>query len=203
MTQMDRIRAVTSNYFFWQGLRLVPLGPVLIVAGLNLAPPAWWPFARYGDLVLFVIVAAALIAFKMLGGYYERTFGSVRDTPGQHRTREVIKWLLVYPAMFAAMLLDAILAPKLAFSGIVWGAALVLYWWSTGQGRVHYLLSAAVLAFLSFTPLIGLVDPGRELVAVVMVVVGIMYMAAGVLDHMELLRILPPAPEDGTDASTL
>ena len=28
-----RVRAVTDNFFFWQGRRFIALGPVLIVAG--------------------------------------------------------------------------------------------------------------------------------------------------------------------------
>ena len=31
---LDRVRAVTANFFFWQGLRWVPLGSILILSAL-------------------------------------------------------------------------------------------------------------------------------------------------------------------------
>jgi len=47
------------------------------------------------------------------------------------------KWLLVYPAMVAAMIFDAKLDTPIFLSGIVFGAAIEAYRRSTGGGRRH------------------------------------------------------------------
>jgi len=203
MNDVNRIRAVTSNYFFWQGLRISAIGPVLVIAGLNLIAPTWWPFRENGEVVLFAAMVLGLVGFKLIGNYYDRTFGTVRGLPGLHQRREAIKWMLVYPAMFVSMIVDYWLRLPISLSSIVWGGGLLAYWWSTGRGRTHYLLAAGLLALMSALPLTGLVEPGRDMVGVTLVTFGMIYIFGGVLDHLELSRILPPIPEERSDESTL
>jgi hypothetical protein len=196
MEKMQSIRAVTANYFLWQGLRTAAIGPILIVSGLSLLQPSWYPFDSEDALPLLATLILGCIGFLAAGRYYEKTFGSVRGLPGQHTRRDVIKWFIVYPVMFLATYLDAKFAPKLGISGIVWAAATLAFWWSTGRGRLHYIPAAILLALTSFLPLFGVIPPGAESVGMVMTVVGAVYIVNGVLDHLELMRILPPVRED-------
>jgi hypothetical protein len=48
--EVERIRRVTSNYFFWQGLRWVPIG--LVVMALGLRRTNWSPIAARGRTLL-------------------------------------------------------------------------------------------------------------------------------------------------------
>ena len=189
--RLERIRGVTANYFFWQGLRLVPGGLIIVLAGLIWID--WWPFTGWmEDALLIGVLPGALGASVAIGRYYQRVFGEVRAVPRQHGRRNTIKWLVFYPAMIASLLIDNLTRIPFLVSGIVWGAAIVAFWWSTGRGRNHYLVTASVLVVLAFLPAIGTVAGGRPLVSLFFIVLGGIYMLGGVPDHRELRRLLPP-----------
>lgn len=196
MEKMKQIRAVTANYFLWQGLRTVALGPTLIVSGLAVLQPDWYPFDAENWLPLLVTIALGWIGFLVAGRYYAKTFGSVRGLSGQHSRRDAIKWFFVYPVMFLAVYLEAEYAPTFGISSIVWSAATLAFWWSTGRGRLHYIPTAALIALTSLLPLLGVLQPGSESIGMMITVVGVVYVVNGLLDHLELMRILPPVRED-------
>jgi hypothetical protein len=146
-----------------------------------------------------VLLLACWLAYRRIDAWYARSFGRVSRIPGQFRRRELVKWLLVYPALGASLAADAIMEPPLLVSGVVWAAAVLAYWASTGRGRRHYPVAAALLAALTFVPLVGPVDRGRPAVALLIAAIGAVYVAGGVLDHRELVRLLPRAPADQRD----
>ena len=185
------VRDVTANFFYWQGLRWVPLGAALIVFALASAPGVRAePWAAWAPWV--AIALALWLSTSVAGRYYRRTFGAVRALPGLHTRRTRIKWLVVYPVMFGAMIVDAELAPPVFVSGLAFAAGITAYWQSTGRGRVHYLLAAAGLAVIGLLPLTGLVPTGRALLPPFLGIVGAIYVIGGLLDHLELVRILGP-----------
>ena len=86
---------------------------------------------------------------------------------------------------------DLLLAPKAFVSGLIWAAGLLAYRASTGGGRRHYFLGAAILALLTPLPALGVLQNGRPMVTLWAVVVGLLYLAMGTLDHLELARRYP------------
>lgn len=183
----ERLRAITDNFFFWQGLRFVALGPVLMLAGLvaslrEIHEPA-------GDVILVAAAIAAILASSRLGQRYRHEFGVVNPIPGAHRTRSLAKWLVVYPLMFGALALDFWLPMPVMVSGLVWGGAVLLYRQSTGGGREHYLVLAAVLAALALGPLAVAVT-SRQMIFVMFVVLGAGFSVCAVLDDREMRRVL-------------
>src|SRR5687768_13544196 len=128
--ELERIRNVTSNYFFWQGLRWVPLGFVIAVFGLKDTP--WWPInGIWNDVFLLAAVIAVIAACPLIGRYYKRTFGQVRDDPETHQRREWSKWFVVYPLLFASLVVDMAFKPAFFVSGPVRAVGILAYWWST------------------------------------------------------------------------
>jgi len=97
--------------------------------------------------------------------------------------------------MTAAIFVDILVAPKVFISGIIWAGALLAYRASTGGGRPHYFVGAALLATLTPLPLAGVVEPGRPMVVLWATVVGILYLVLGSLDHLELVRRFPMRDE--------
>ncbi|HMG48724.1 MAG TPA: hypothetical protein VK614_14845 [Allosphingosinicella sp.] len=187
----ERVRAVTDNFFFWQGRRFVVLGPVLIVASFIANAHL---DQRLVDGLLLAVVVLALIVSVLVGRRYRAEFGSVRSIPGAHARRSRIKWLLVYPAMFASLMLDSLYSSALPvfLSGFVWAVGLVLYRKSTGGGRVHYLTLAACLAGLGLVPLATAMT-SRDMVPVMMLVLGAGYTAAVLLDDDEMRAVMKGA----------
>jgi hypothetical protein len=195
--QFDLIQQVTANYFLWQGLRLIPVGAFLFFQAVMLAEPAWWPFSAVPELLVILIACIPVyIAFHAIGAYYERTFGHVHSKPGLHQRRDTVKWIVVYPAMGASLLLDASMRPPVFVTGLVWGCAVVAYWWTTGRARIHYLPVAVLFAATAFLPTLGLIEAGKPIIAFFLAIVGLAYMVAGILDHRELIKILHPVRED-------
>ena len=192
--RLAEIRAVTDNYFFWQGLRWVPLGSALLVMSLVLNSVVPLPEAVQ-DWILIPVLGLALVASNAIGSYYRRSFGRVRGIPGAHSRRSAIKWFVVYPLMLASLPIDMIFAPPVFVTGLVWGLGILAYWYSTGRGRLHYVAASLIFIALTVAPLFG-VQNGKSLVATFIGLVGVVYIVGGVLDHFALRRILAPVPDE-------
>ncbi len=193
-SELEKIRNVTSNYFFWQGLRWVPLGIVILMFGLK--NTAWWPLAgAWEDLFLFALVALIIVVSLFIGRYYRRTFGHVRDDPDAHQRRDAMKWFLVYPLMISSLVIDMVYKPAFFITGPVWSGGILAYWSSTGRGRPHYLIASFCMLVLSAVQWLGFVEPGRQMFSVFGVLLGAIYIVGGMLDHRELCRILRPVKE--------
>jgi len=199
--RLERIRSMTDNYFFWQGLRLVPMGAALMVVAWRWS--AWWPLTGpTSDVVTYAALALAVWGSVVVGRYYRRSFGDVRAMPGAHARRNALKWLIVYPLLVASMVVDGLLKPPLFVTGPVWGAGTLAYWWSTGRGRPHYVVASGILGAFGLLPLFGVFAPGTAGLAPFFAVLGAIYMVGGVLDHLELRRLLRPVVPGG-DTSTV
>jgi hypothetical protein len=195
------VRDVTANFFFWQGLRWVPMGVGLIVFALAAAPGVPLPNAAREVVPAATMLVALWLSTTVATNYYRRTFGDVRGLPGLHAKRDTVKWLVAYPLMFGSMILDARLAPPVFVSAIVFAAGIVAYRQSTGRGRVHYLFAAAILALFGLLPLTGVVPTGKALFGPFLGLLGAIYVVSGALDHLELTRILRPPAGDEDDTS--
>jgi hypothetical protein len=181
-----RVRAVTDNFFFWQGLRFIALGPVMMFVALATMPGV---DERLSNGALIACLFAAILASTLVGRRYRRDFGSVRPLPGAHATRSRVKWLIVYPLMFAALAVDLLRPLPVFVSGPVWAAGLLLYRHSTGGGRFHYVALAAVLAALVIAPAAaGLTS--KQAMSVMFLILGAGFTACAWLDDREMRSIL-------------
>src|SRR5215213_4418120 len=124
--QLRTIENVTANFFFWQGLRWVPLGAAML---LWVTLPGSVAGARRSGIVVVAMIAALWIS-ERIGHYYSRTYGNVLAARNERRERW--KWNFVYPVMIASLVADGLWKPPLLLSGLVWSAAIILYWNSTG-----------------------------------------------------------------------
>ena len=192
MSDLETARQVTANVWFWQGLRWAPGGLVFLMVALtpaimNDSLAVWLSWT--GAFALWVYL------YRLADRYYARRFGVVVGLVGAHRRRERVKWLVAYPAMTASIFVDLLVAPKLFLSGLVWAAALLAYRASTGGGRPHYFVGAALLAALTPLPAWGVLSNGRPMVVLWATVVGLLYLIMGGLDHLELTRRFPARDE--------
>jgi len=195
----DRLRVihdVTDNFFFWQGLRWIPMGAAMIACAAISSPRLSFPPAQRGWIALLSFAAALWISTTVLGGYYTRHFGRVRGDASRHSLRTAVKWFVVYPAICAALVVDATFAPPLSLSGLAFAIALEAYRRSTGGGRTHYRWASIGLVAFATLPLLGLASPGKAMLAPLVGVVGFIYIVGGMLDHRELVRILAPVQEE-------
>lgn len=193
--QLRRLHALTANFFFWQGLRWVPLGAALLLYTWSTLPS--FPLAPFWrDAMPWLSLLGGLTASLAIGAYYDRAYGTVRALTGLHARRDALKWGVVYPAMLLAMLIDGLFTPPLIISGAVFALAIEAYRRSTGGGRRHYVGASLLCAGATFAPMLGLVQPGREALTLVLGGLGGIYLVGGVLDHLELRRLLQVREQD-------
>jgi len=194
--RLRRIRDVTDNFFFWQGLRWIPLGVAMLGYATAFSPRVPIPPALRLWLGLPTFAVAIWLSSSVLGRYYSRHFGRVQSEPSRHVVRTAVKWLVVYPAIVVAFVVDTTLGPPVAVSALAFAIAIEAYRQSTGGGRVHYILASLGLVAFAILPLVGILTPGKPVLASLIGVVGFIYIVGGVLDHRELVRILTPIPEE-------
>jgi len=181
-----RIRAITDNFFFWQGRRFVGLGFVMIFAAFAYLPGAY-ETAR--NILLLASIAVALLLSERIGRHYRSEFGRVQPIPGAHARRARLKWLLVYPAMIGSLVLDLVYPLPVLVSGPVWAGGICLYRLSTGGGRDHYLVLAAMLAALAFAPLLA-GTTSKPAMPLLLLLLGTGYAVCAWLDDREMRAVL-------------
>src|ERR1051325_4558824 len=196
---LQRIHDFTANYFFWQGLRGVPLGAGLLV--LSLQPGKWLPFGRWGQALAGALaITIALALSNEIGRWYRRKFGAVRSDASLHARRDLLKWTVFYPLIVTALIVDGWWRPPILMSGIAWAAAIAAYWASTGRGRNHYVVISAVFALSTFAPLMFELGSRVQRLSFIVALIGLVYMAAGILNHLALLRMLQGTEADDAGA---
>lgn len=190
--RLRQIHDVTDNFFFWQGLRWIPMGAAMLAYATLSSPrvPIHAPVREWIGVPMFAV--AFWLSTSVLGRYYARHFGCVRGDPSKHRVRTSVKWLIVYPAIVVAMLVDAAFAPPVVVSALALALAIEAYRQSTGGGRGHYIGAAIGLIVFSILPLSGVVPTGKYGLTPLIGILGLIYIVGGVLDHRELVRILAP-----------
>ena len=199
--RLRQIHNVTDNYFFWQGLRWIPLGAAMlgyavmrsVHAGSHTTVREWIGLLMFG--------VAIWLSTSVLGQYYARQFGRVQGDPSRHEVRTSVKWLIVYPAIIVAMIVDAAFVPPIVVSGLAFALAIEAYRESTGGGRAHYIVASFGLVVFSILPLFDVVPAGKPSLTPLIGIVGLIYIVGGVLDHRALVRVLAPIREEKHVAS--
>lgn len=198
---VQRVHDVTANFFFWQGLRWVPMGAALLAVAWGLSPATPVPDAWQAPLLLTSMVVSLGLS-ALAGRWYARSYGRVRARPGMHTRRTRTKWLVVYPLVAVALIIDGVWKLPVLASGFALAGAIEAYRRSTGGGRRHYIVASAMFVALAFVPALGLVTPGALALDLVVGLLGATYVIGGVLDHFELRRVLPGAG-DGDDLTEI
>jgi hypothetical protein len=193
--RLRRIHEVTDNFFFWQGLRWIPMGAAMLGYAAVSSPRVPIPSPLREWMALPIFAVAIWLSSSVLGRYYARHFGRVRGDPSRHTLRTSVKWLVVYPVIAVALFIDAKFAPPVIVSALALAAGIEAYRQSTGGGREHYIVAAIGLVVFSMLPVLGIVSTGKSILTPLIGVIGLIYIVGGVLDHRELVRILTPVPE--------
>ena len=189
-SDLQQVRSLTANYFFWQGLRWIPIGVVLVFVGATSADGIPLPALIKYWAIWPLLLLALWLSTSVLGGYYDRTFGKVQADPSQHVRRTSMKWFVIYPAMLMSLVIDMKMALPILLSGVVWGLSIELYRRSTGGGRAHYAAACVALNCLALLPLLGATPAGKDGASLLIAIVGVVYIVGGILDHRTLVRVL-------------
>jgi hypothetical protein len=193
MRDLNQVRMVTANFSVLQGLKMVPLGLLLLVVTL-------WANAQTGPARNFLLpggcIPAAFLLYWIIARYYDRTYGTVQAMPAQRRS-EWLRGALGGALGLAAFLLDVYARPAvsligLMMAGVILGELVRLGWNSKPLPILLYPFIGGVLllAGLSLLPAAGL-DWWHPLgiktkMLGVTATAGVLFMLFGVLGHMAL-----------------
>ncbi len=194
MQDLKRIRFVTANYAYLQGLKWVPYGVwVLLVVGLLLIPGRErWMLASAG-----VITVGAVLAILLIQRYYNRTFGQARPSLA-HRLGEWGFAVIGGALALAAFWLDMTAKLPVNLVGLTCAGAILcdyarLNWYAHGWFRPYAVGMTVFVAAVSCLPALGV--PVWPALLTVLTVMGVVLVVLGLLDHRLLMQAMPPASE--------
>jgi hypothetical protein len=202
MQSTNQIRFIATNYTNLQGLRIVPLGALLVLVCL-------WANGLHGPARDFLLPGSEVVVAGFLtiaiDRYYLRTFGRVQRTIESRR----LEWLVCAAGgglALAAFILDVSNDFPLSLLGLVFSLGLLAdyirtTWLVKGRFLLYYPLGAVLMAVLSLLPLLGLPDWWlavgiRDQLVAIAVAIGVFTIIAGVWGHIFLVRTLPTHMEN-------
>ncbi len=202
---LERVRYVTQNYERLQGLKVLPVGVLmLLISALTLLQvdlPGMTPEEEgtlFGVLLLFGGLFGILVAMLIgwvIGDFYERRYGKAQRLPLSRRTMWLVASGVV--AFWVAHMTDVVLQAPVYLPYLVLGVADVLFWWPERRFRAHYLVAAAAFVVVGFLPLTGVLSENyAEALRLLFLLLGVSTIAIGICDHLILRRTLLPVPED-------
>lgn len=201
LDRLERARTVTANYIDSKGLYTVLMGLFLISMTLLI---------RDGNLEpLFLSLPVIIVLSLLLRTYYRWRFGDVRplQTPQRIFMRTMLPVLVVLGYLLAIIIAGhlGVIGPWL-FAVLLIISCLTMLG-SSWRARVHYMVSAALLAAFILVPLGALTTSGVhpmewEYPNMVALLLGILFVVNGLLDHRTLVRTLPPVAEPVTENRT-
>jgi hypothetical protein len=195
MQDLKRIRFVTANYSYLQGLKWVPYGiwVLLLLASLLVPKQASW--ASWGLILL--ITVGAILAILLIQRYYNRAFGRAQPSLA-HRLWEWGFAIVGGVLALAAFWLDVTLKLPVNLVGLTCAAAILcdyvrLNWYARSWFRGYALMLTLLVAGASWLPALGV--PMWPALLTVLALMGVVLVALGVLDHRLLVQTMKPAAE--------
>lgn len=202
---LERVRYVTANYERLQGLKVAPLGLMLLALApltllrfdaLGIAPERQEAFLAvllfFGGMVgIMVATGVGLV----VGHRYERLYGKARRRPLRRRT--IVLVVVGIVAFEIGYLAYVTLQPPVYPLYLLLGLAGIVFWWPERRFRAHYLLVAAAFVVAGLLSALGVL-PGSYVAqfGLLLALAGFSCLLVSVLDHRLLVKTMKPLPED-------
>lgn len=194
----SQIRFIAANYSRLQGLRMVPVGALVLFV-------AMWNNAREGDLGGPILaIAGAILLYWLADRYYAGMFGQITPTPSQLRMDFIVSVAFSILAVLGFLLDEAARLPVSAL-GVVFAVALAVdFWLATRSVRGEALalfpenfVAAIVILVFSILPVFGISwweSAGfKSQVNGILAMDGLVLIIAGIWGHIRVTRDLSPA----------
>jgi hypothetical protein len=202
MKELSQIRFVTTNFYNLQGLRVIPLGGLLLFVCL-------WANGSQGVARNFLVPAigsvCALGLLFIIDRFYAKFFGRVQRTTESRQ----LEWMVSVVGSFVALgafYMDITLKLPVSLLGLVFAAGLVIdyiriTWLVKGRSLLYYPVGAILIAVVSLLPLLGISNwwnvfgLANQMLGLCMAI-GIFTILTGVCGHIFLARTLPSRVEN-------
>ncbi|MFZ5885400.1 MAG: hypothetical protein ACOYYI_16655 [Chloroflexota bacterium] len=199
-----QIQFIAANYLRLQGLRMVPIGLLVLFTGI-------WNNSRQGDLsgpILSFVGIAAL--YWLIDLYYNQVFGRVTPTPAQHKVELIVSITFSILAILSFVLDSAKILPISMLGVTLAGALAVDFWQATRSVRgeafalfPEMLVSAIVIFIVSILPIFGITwweaFGFKAQVEGMLAFDGIVLIVAGMWGHLRIRRNLSAGEAKSND----
>jgi hypothetical protein len=204
--KQNKIRFVTANYAQLQGLRLVPIGVVLLLLGVvtilgfadpvGVAPADRARFLTRMGYAFWIGLGLALAA----PAYYRHRYGSVDGLDRRRRNRWITAAVI---AFFVLARVDSSLNWPVSLSLLLVAVSLFVTAWHEEWIRPYYPAVALVWLVAACLPALGVPAPGTRLTLCFLG--GLTLIVIGVGDHLLLTRSLanPPNTDDACHSTSI
>lgn len=195
---LEQIRFITANYSRLQGLRAVPVGIFIGLAGI-------WASLSAGDLgVPLVLLFLTALAHLGIERYYARYYGKVVPTR-QERRQEVIIAAFFGVLAFASFVFDTSETLPISSMGLVFALGMLVDFGQAMSKRnkleqyPEAVASALLIAIASLLPLTGLhwwkLFGMSTSANGMLVLLGTLLMLAGLVSHFRFTSALEKLEE--------
>ncbi len=194
-----RIQFVVTSFSYLQGLTAVPYGLALALAAVwanSLSHRA----GAIDILVISIVVGGLLLVAWLASRYYARRYGLALASPPARRIDLVASLAGAILALGAFGLDVSYQLPFSAIGVVGAGSLLAVYlraaWLATGKYLLFYPALSAAGFLVSLLPALGLAQWWtrfgiRSQLLAICVVLGFLYIVAGIWGHLLLLRLMP------------
>jgi hypothetical protein len=189
------LNSVAGRYYALRGLLLVPTGVLLVAAGLTNMPPIGPEKVGGGAPYFLVALVVAAAGYIVANHYYVTRFGRI-DPPMRTKVRVAVYSLLAGVGICIGITVDTQFDLPVTFYGASFAVSLLAYYRVIVGLRPYH--RAIIGAFL-VACLVPIWDRVDDKVSLVMIPMGAMMIAIGLLDHRELvasIRRVRPADVD-------
>ncbi len=191
---MDRstLESTAANYPYLQGLWVIPLGFLIIIAGisnLQRAPTGGVLLGIFGGGLVLCLIASLIIT-----RYYREYFGEVTPTRSRQVRNAValVAWIVVLFIAGSKHLFWSLDSPVCIYA-VAFALATLTYYAILVGLRIHHLVIWGGVAVVGLLPIWGGLGLNRDPVA--MMLLGVVLMISGLLDQRLLARAFG-APKD-------
>lgn len=188
LQNLERVQYITRNFSALQGLKMLPFG--LFMLALAARDFGWGFLGQEGDctytLPLFFVVLALVY---LTSRYYDQAFGSVKEI--DHSTSAFISAAYLF-VLLLVIVVEVQLNPPVSLVALLLASTLLFV--GIKKQRPYYTFFALVMVGISFLPLIqntSLENPYYgSLGGFAKLAIGMIWIAAGLIDHVKLVRII-------------
>ena len=188
---LRKIHYITENYTSLQGLRIIPLGILVLLQTVMIYSS--WSNPLLDQFFNFVGLTLISFAQAFLSRYYQRRYGMAQ--PSIEQLLRVFIWFIIaFILMLFSLQIETINAPVINVPGIALAFVIFLYWWPRRPFAIYYLALSILLLLSGFLPLTHILAGTRLMqdngFMLSQVLLSLTFIIGGLCDHLVLTHSL-------------
>lgn len=198
-TRLERIRDIAGYFNELQGLKLIPVALFFLGIALHRSG-IWYWFTIWNPVSTAVLLILCIIIYVLIGRYYRSQFGQAIALPSNNPSQQTWPAILFVILFIACGYIEFYAAAPVGLTSLVIAGGLFYIYYTCRPVRNHYLIWSAAVFIMGVLPLFGLYETAAVYLfgpdaIFSLVLLGLISLIAGILDHLTLTRSMPQTIE--------